>query len=270
MSTLTQRVVTAAGLLAVLLLVFLRLPTSAANGLVGLVLLIAAWEWGGFLMLKSAALRAVYAGLIASLMAGVFWLIPNRESLTPVLWLGLVWWGIAFVWVLRYPTSIRRDVGAVCGILVLLPTWAGVLVLLDSSERGSIYVLFVMLIIASADIGAYFIGRSFGRTRLAPAVSPGKTWEGLAGGLAGAVAAAALGAVLLRLPPLAWALVGLGVAAISVVGDLAVSMFKRNAGLKDSGGLFPGHGGVLDRIDSMTAATPLFVLAALWLGLNSI
>jgi phosphatidate cytidylyltransferase len=246
------------------------LPVSAATGLIALVLLIAAWEWGGFLKVKSVTLRAAYAGLIASLMAGVFWFIPNRESLTPLLWLGFGWWGIAFAWVLRYPVSIRRDVGAICGILVLLPTWAGVLVLLYSSERGPIYVLFIMSIIASADIGAYFIGRFFGRTRLAPAVSPGKTWEGFAGGLAGAVAAAALGAVWLGLPPLVWAAVGLGVAAISVVGDLAVSMFKRNADLKDSGGLFPGHGGVLDRIDSMTAATPVFVLAALWLGLISI
>jgi phosphatidate cytidylyltransferase len=151
--------------------------------------------------------------------------------------------------------------------MVLLPTWAGVLVLLDLSERGPVYVLFAMLIIASADVGAYFVGRIFGRTRLAPAVSPGKTWEGLAGGLAGAVAVAALGAHLLGLPRLAWAATGLSVAAISVVGDLVVSMFKRNAGLKDSGGLFPGHGGVLDRIDSMTAATPAFVLAALGLDI---
>ena len=267
MSTLTQRVVTAVGLLAVLLFVFLRLPTSAATGLVGLVLVIAAWEWSAFLKVEWVALRGAYAGLILSLMAGVFWLFPNRHSLTPILWMGLGWWSIAFVWVLRYPMSIRRDVGAVCGILVLLPTWAGVLVLLDLSERGPVYVLFAMLIIASADVGAYFVGRIFGRTRLAPAVSPGKTWEGLAGGLAGAVAVAALGANLLGLPRLAWAATGLSVAAISVVGDLVVSMFKRNAGLKDSGGLFPGHGGVLDRIDSMTAATPAFVLAALGLDI---
>jgi phosphatidate cytidylyltransferase len=267
MSTLTQRVVTAVGLLAVLLFVFLRLPASAATGLVGLVLVIAAWEWSAFLKVEWVALRGAYAGLILSLMAGVFWLLPNRHSLMPILWMGLGWWSIAFVWVLRYPMSIRRDVAAVCGILVLLPTWAGVLVLLDLSERGPVYVLFAMLIIASADVGAYFVGRIFGRTRLAPAVSPGKTWEGLAGGLAGAVAVAALGAHLLGLPRLAWAATGLSVAAISVVGDLVVSMFKRNAGLKDSGGLFPGHGGVLDRIDSMTAATPAFVLAALGLDI---
>jgi len=228
------------------------------------------WEWSAFLKVETVTLRVAYAGLILLLMVGLFQLFPDRRSLTPVLWMGLAWWGVAFVWVLRYPTSIRRDIGAVCGILVLLPCWAGLLVLLLSSERGSVYVLFIVLIIASADIGAYFVGRLFGRTLLAPAVSPGKTWEGLAGGLAGAVAAAVLGAILLGLRPMVWAGVGLSVAAMSVVGDLAVSMFKRDAGLKDSGGLFPGHGGVLDRIDSLTAATPLFVLVAVWLGIISI
>jgi len=270
MGTLGQRVMTAVGLLAVLLFVFLRLPPLASVALIGLVLGIAAWEWSGFLKVEAITLRVAYTGLILLLMGAVFWLFPNRRSLVPVLWIGLAWWGVAFAWVLRYPTPIRRDVVAVCGILVLLPTWAGVLLLLNFSGEGRVYVLFVMTIIASADIGAYFAGRQLGRTRLAPAVSPGKTWEGLAGGLAGAMAAAAAGAVLLEMPPLLWVVAGLSIAAISVVGDLAVSMFKRHAGLKDSGGLFPGHGGVLDRIDSMTAATPLFVLLAAWLGIISI
>jgi phosphatidate cytidylyltransferase len=270
MSILAKRVLTAAGLLAVLFFVFLRMPPFAAAGLIGLILGIAAWEWSAFLKVETVPLRVAYTALIVSLMAGVLWLFPGRQSLVPVLWIGLAWWGVAFIWVLRYPTPIRWDVGAVSGILVLLPTWAGVLVLLNSSEQGSILVLFVILIIASADIGAYFIGRQFGRTRLAPAVSPGKTWEGLGGGLVGAVAAAWMGAIYLKMPPLIWVAAGLGIALMSVVGDLAVSMFKRHAGLKDSGRLFPGHGGVLDRLDSLTAATPLFVLLALRLGIISI
>jgi phosphatidate cytidylyltransferase len=270
MSTLAQRVVTAVALLAVLLFVFLRLPAAAAAGLVALILGIGAWEWSAFLKVETFALRIAYTALILALMAGVFWLFPSRESLLPVLWVGLAWWVVAFVWVLRYPTPIRRDIGGVSGVLVLLPTWAGVLVLLNSSDQGPIYVLFVILIIASADIGAYFVGRQFGRTRLAPLVSPGKTWEGLGGGLAGAIFAAVLVSVYLKMPALVWAVAGASIAVLSVIGDLAVSMFKRHAGLKDSGGLFPGHGGVLDRIDSLTAATPLFVLLALWLGIISV
>ena len=115
-------------------------------------------------------------------------------------------------------------------------------------------------------MGAYFAGRRFGRVRLAPRVSPGKTWEGVIGGLICAAITAAAGAAILghavgpALP------LGMSVAAISVVGDMTVSMFKRNAGLKDSGNLFPGHGGVLDRVDSVTAAAPLFILEAGWLG----
>lgn len=262
-----QRVVTATFLFAVLFVVFLRLPAMAGMILVGLVLAVAAWEWSGFFRVEARSLRVAYTGLILMSMAFLLWFFPGQQSLRPVLWIGLIWWGVAFVWVLRYPTPIRRDIVAVCGILVLLPAWAGVLVLLDSYERGPVYVLLVMLIVSSADIGAYFIGRRFGRNKLAPGVSPGKTWEGLAGGLVGGVVAATLAAMVMDFQLFAWAMVGLSLTVISVIGDLAVSMFKRYADLKDSGGLFPGHGGVLDRIDGMTAATPLFALEAARFGI---
>ncbi len=267
MTKLMQRIVTAVVLLAVLLLVFFTLPPAAAKGVLGVFVLIAAWEWSGFLLLKSTGVRMAYVVLLGALMAAVLALNPQRLPLMPVLTLSLVWWIVALFWVIRYPTAIHRGIGALCGILVILPAWTGIVALLSIDALGAQYVLFVLAIVWAADVGAYFVGRRLGRHKLAPQVSPGKTWEGVAGGLLAAMAAAICGALWFGLPPALLAPIGLFVGAISVVGDLTVSMFKRNAGLKDSGNLFPGHGGVLDRVDSVTAAVPLFVLVFAWLGL---
>lgn len=266
MNKLLQRVVTAVVLLAVLLLVFFRLPPPAAVGLVGAFISIAAWEWSGFLGTRAFAGRATYVLALMLGMAGSVWLIPAQVPLLPMLWLSLAWWGCAFVWLLYYPTRIRPEIGALCGFLVIIPAWAAIVALLSLPERGAEYVLFVLVLVWAADIGAYFVGRRFGRRKLAPQVSPGKTWEGFVGGLAASAGAAVAGAWWFGLPALQLLAVGLTVGAISVVGDLTVSMFKRNAGLKDSGNLFPGHGGVLDRVDSVTAAVPLFALEFIWLG----
>jgi phosphatidate cytidylyltransferase len=160
---------------------------------------------------------------------------------------------------------------AVAGALTLLPAYAGFRALLGlpvvpGAASGPALAILVLGIVWGADIGAYFVGRRIGRTRLAPAVSPGKTWEGVGGGVLAAALVGGVGGVLLGLPPAASVPLALGVAAISVVGDLAESMFKRHVGVKDSGRLFPGHGGVLDRVDSIAAAVPLFVLAGDRLG----
>lgn len=267
MSKLLQRVITATVLFAVVLVVFFRLPTAAAAALLGAFVTMAAWEWGGFLRLEQPLLRVGYAFLVLALMLASIGVFPDLLSLRPLLWASLVWWVIAFLWVLRYPTPITRTAGAACGIVVLVPAYLALVTLLRAGERGPEYVLLVLGIVWAADIGAYFVGRRFGRTRLAPRVSPGKTWEGLIGGLLGAACMAAIGASVLTLPIGFVVPLGVSVAALSIVGDLTVSMFKRNAGLKDSGVLFPGHGGVLDRIDSVTAAAPLFLLGISWTGL---
>ncbi len=267
MSKLLQRIVTALVLLPVLLIVFFRLPQTAAIGVLGAFIAVAAWEWSAFLPLRRFVTRAGYTVLLLALMAGSLWIFLERFPLQILLWGALLWWGIAFIWLLRFPTKIGSVVGAVSGVFVLVPAWTGIVALLMVSERGSEYVLFVLTIVWAADIGAYFIGRRLGRTKLAPNVSPGKTWEGFGGGLIGAIGMAIVGSWWFGWS--SWYLIPLAasVMAISVVGDLTVSMFKRNAGLKDSGNLFPGHGGVLDRIDSVTAAVPLFVLEATWIGL---
>ena len=130
-------------------------------------------------------------------------------------------------------------------------------------------VLYLLLLVWAADIGAYFAGKRFGRLKLAPRVSPNKTWEGLLGGVGGALVVAAAGAFVFRLPPVPFIALGLALVMASIVGDLTESLFKRQAGLKDSGTLLPGHGGVLDRIDSLTSSVPFFVLGLGWLGVLS-
>jgi len=267
MNKLLQRIVTAAILLVVLLFVFFRLPQSAAVGVIGAFVAIGAWEWSAFLPLKQFLSRASYTLMVLVLLAASLWVFPTQISLLPLLWVALIWWAIAFFCILRYPLNFSPVISALCGILVIVPAWVAIITLLTGSERGSEYVLFALMIVWAADIGAYFVGRSLGRTKLAPQVSPGKTWEGLGGGVIGATCVALCGSwwfgwSLLFLIPLA-----VSVTAISVVGDLTVSMFKRNVGLKDSGNLFPGHGGVLDRVDSVTAAVPLFALEVTWIGL---
>jgi phosphatidate cytidylyltransferase len=128
-------------------------------------------------------------------------------------------------------------------------------------------LLYLLVLIAAADVGAYFGGRLFGRHKLAPQVSPGKTWEGFVAGVVAAACVAVAGAIIFDMPFWPWLVLCLLVAVVSVIGDLTESMFKRHVGLKDSGRLLPGHGGLLDRIDSLTAAAPTFLLGLLALGL---
>ena len=266
MNKLLQRVITAVVLVALLLLVLFALPPMASIAAISGLVLVGAWEWGGFLGYHEKRAHWFYVLFIGAVMLGVGWMMPDQERVIAVLRGSMVWWGIAFLWMLRYPTSIPPPVTAICGAFVLLPAWlaSGHLILVE--PEGAELVLLVLAIVWAADIGAYFVGRKFGRVRLAPRVSPGKTWEGLLGGLLGTALGASLGGLYFGWPPAEFIPLGLSVGAISVVGDLTVSMFKRNAGLKDSGRLFPGHGGLLDRIDSVTAAVPLFVIELSWLN----
>jgi phosphatidate cytidylyltransferase len=130
----------------------------------------------------------------------------------------------------------------------------------QSSAVGPALVMSVLAIVWAADVGAYFTGKQFGRIKLAPMVSPNKTWEGVIGGLVSASLVAAVAGIWLGFNGIVWSAVGLATAVVSIVGDLTVSMFKRRVGRKDSSHLLPGHGGVLDRIDSLTSAVPVFAL----------
>jgi phosphatidate cytidylyltransferase len=209
--------------------------------------------------------RLAYVALIALLQALVMWLVLGIVSINLVFALALCWWLLALVWVFLYPTPVSRALCWTVGALVLIPAWLALDLLYQLRPA---LLLFMLIIVWAADIGAYFSGKRFGRVKLAPSISPGKTWEGVAGGLLAVLLLVVgrgywAGSDLAVLVPFC-----LAVAMISVVGDLTVSIFKRNAGVKDSGSLFPGHGGLLDRIDSVTAAAPLFALGLSWVGLQ--
>ncbi len=225
---------------------------------------IGAWEWAGIGALARAPARLAYAGTMALLFL-LSWLWTREPGhLLILLSIACVWWASAFLWLVLAPERHQPRLALLCGVPVLVPAFVA-LGRLESAAghgvvRGPQIVLWLLLLVIGADIGAFFAGRGLGRRKLAPRVSPGKTWEGAIGGLCTVVLVAWLGAVHFGLPRMPCIAFGCAVGIFSIVGDLTESMFKRSAGLKDSGALLPGHGGVLDRIDSVTAAAPLYAL----------
>lgn len=263
---LKQRLLTALVLVAVLLVILLVLPGQVAVGILGLLILQGAWEWSAFLRTSSTAMRAGYVVVVGVLMILAWLAALDPEVLKVLLAVALLWWIVAFLWLSLRPGNVTPVSAAIAGLLVLIPAGValGHLHLLDPS--GPQWVIFLVILVSLADVGAFFAGRFFGRLKLAPRVSPGKTWEGLLGGLCLSMVTAWLGSLWFAVPAGPFLALCAPVVLVSVVGDLTESMFKRYAGLKDSGTLFPGHGGVLDRIDSLTAAAPLFLLGLYWFG----
>lgn len=271
LTSLQSRVLTASILAPVAILAVLALPPSGFALALGLILLGAAWEWSALAGLTASAARLGYVVLIGTALI-LLWFLPEAE-VAPLLLLVSLWWWLVAVWLFRL-RQIEPGAGPapgrlLAGLLALTGPWLAMTQLHGASPRGPALVLFLLLLIWTADIAAYFSGRRWGRTKLAPVLSPGKTWEGVLGAGAGA---ALLGLALgywLDLAPLATLgalMLCLTTAFISVVGDLFESLLKRRQGVKDSGHLLPGHGGLLDRIDSLTAAAPFFVLGLIWLG----
>ena len=259
-SGLRSRILTALLLAALVILVLVWLPPWAAVGAVVLFVLAGAWEWAGFAGLEGAAGRTAYLCAIGVSLAFAWWYTATPEGFVLFLKVAAGWWLLAVLWLLTAARRVGPRSAAIAGFAVLVPTAIGLGRLALVVPQGQTLLLFLLVLIAAADIGAYFGGRRFGRHKLVPAVSPGKTWEGLVAGMTGAVIAAVAGAILLDQPAGTWLLVCMPVALLSVAGDLVESMFKRGAGLKDSGALLPGHGGVLDRLDSLSAAAPAFLL----------
>ena len=269
---LKQRVITGLILAFSFLTALFALPTLAFIALISLVLAYAAWEWSHLAGLTGVAGRGFYVLLVvavAGALAAYLGFESNillSEKPRFVLLLACTWWAIAVLWVQSYPSSAilwgRRWLCLLMGLCVLLPMWLAFAGLLSLAE-GPKLVLGVVLLVALADIGGYFVGRAIGRTKLAPKVSPGKTWEGLLGGqLAIVLVVATTGWFLdFEIARIGlWLGLAMATGLASVLGDLLESMIKRHRGVKDSGTILPGHGGVLDRIDGLTAALPVFSL----------
>ena len=272
---LKSRVITAVGLALVALAVIYLLPPLAFALAIGLVALLAAWEWARFAGLNAGWQRLLYAAAIAVLgTAALAW--PGLQSVA--LWVGVAAWAAAIAGILlrgagpsRSPAegslshragrtfSGWRWIAALLGVAVLWAAWVAA-VAVRAAPNGGHWLVWLFFLVSAVDIGAYFAGTAWGRLKLAPSLSPAKTWEGVAGGaaLSVLVCGGAL-AVLGRLDAASFAIIALLI-AVSVFGDLLESLLKRQSGVKDSGTLLPGHGGLLDRFDSDLAALPVFAL----------
>ena len=276
---LKQRIITALILVPLVVAGVLWLPDNYFALFFGAFALVGSWEWTKFSCAnqgtQATLLRLVYVALVAgSLFFSWHYVIVDEQLISVVLMVALVWWVLAIVQVITFPASAALHknliVNSAIGMLVITTTWIAIVSLRNNQLAGREMLLYLMILIAVADTGAYFGGRKWGKRKLAPKVSPGKSWEGVISGLLCVVAVALTYAILLRLPEQSWSAVALFIAIslvtamFSIVGDLTESIFKREAGLKDSGNILPGHGGILDRIDSLTAAAPVFLACLTW------
>ena len=257
----------------VLAAIFLLPPGRLALAAIAVTVL-AAWEWGRLAACPGTTARAAYAAAVGAIGLAAWWLAPA----VAIGWLAaaLLFWCAVAIWLLAGggprvtgATGIRW--GWLLAGCLLLPSLALALAVLgqraDWLDRA--LLLYAVGVVWAADIGAYFAGRAWGRHKLAPRVSAGKTREGLWGGVAAVAGYAAVGAWAFGVPGgawLPWLMVALAAGLLSVAGDLLESVLKREAGVKDSGALLPGHGGLLDRIDSLIAATPVMVLGLALMG----
>jgi phosphatidate cytidylyltransferase len=271
---LLQRTLTALLLAPLVILVILLLPTWLFAPVVALACLAGLWEWTRLSGLRNRRVRGALLG-VALVVFGLLWWLRATLWWPALLIAGVAWWALACVWLKHFafaaaPTTENRNLKLAGGALVLFPAFVGLLTIHASEPYGHWWTLLTLLIVWAADIGAYFSGRFLGKRKLAPNISPGKTWAGVYGAVVAGALVAVLGGWLLDASGVR--LVGLGVLAVltvaaSVVGDLIESLMKRHAQVKDSGRMFPGHGGLLDRMDSVFAAVPVFALGKLLLGL---
>lgn len=262
---LKQRVITALVLVVFFTIALFWLPDWFWQGLMLLVAGLSAWEWAGFARWQAFWQKTLYSVLVV----GLVWLSLFELTVVQIFWLTLLQAGILFFVVLRYQRSQGQLGLGSSGAVLLVGVLSIVLFCLAMvrfrAEFSPEWLLASLMVVWAIDTGAYFSGRRFGKTKLAVFVSPGKTWEGVWGGTLLAFLVALIGlhwlSPSLNMPLVVFAVVLALIAFISVVGDLFESVLKRQAGLKDSGVILPGHGGVLDRVDSLLIGLPMLYLA---------
>lgn len=264
---LKQRTLTALVLAPIAIAIILFLPTWAVALVISAMCLQAVWEWTHLAGITARPLRI---GLVVANLALFLVLWPIHED--PAAWVviasGIAWWLVSLFWLRHFayaaaPTQGNAAIKMLACELAILPAWLALMRLHGEPDHGPAWALFAIVLVWTADIGAFFAGSRFGTTKLSPRISPNKTMAGVWGALLGAGAVAVIGGWLLQMR-------GIGLAGIvvlslvtvlaSVLGDLVESLIKRQANVKDSGALFPGHGGLLDRVDSLLAALPVFVV----------
>ncbi len=280
---LKQRVITAVLLLLVLIAATTQLSSFYFSIFTSAIILLAAREWAGLVGLGAGSAKLSYLSSIGAMLVGCFLLLgiaPEAQSIdmlraSLILLLGLLFWLLSLIFLIGYPanSSLWNNDSkiALMGVLVLIPTFVGIVSLKYLMPSGYL-VLALVILVAAVDIGAYFVGVNFGSRKLAAALSPKKSWEGVWGGMFVCLLVASGFIWLMHRYLLALSLLeiivllvlAVGLTFFSIVGDLIESMLKRNRGIKDSGTLLPGHGGILDRVDGLLAATPLFVLVMMF------
>lgn len=280
---LKERILSAIVMIAVAIGALFALSPLPFTLAIAAIIVLGMWEWAQFAGFKRPIARAIvgfvtFGLLFFPIIAATSHIQASRfltDETTPLLFVGCIWWLVAFGLVITYPKSAEiwaKSVSAkfIFGFCTLVPFLIGTLALrfyqYNVNEYQGLYLLlYVFLLVWGADSGAYFAGRAFGKHKLAPKVSPGKSWEGAIGGV---ITSAIIAVIFLKTTPenvfgreldtTAFVVLSIITVAVSILGDLSESMFKRQAGIKDSSNLIPGHGGILDRIDSLTAAVPVF------------
>jgi phosphatidate cytidylyltransferase len=228
----------------------------------GILFLIAGWEWSNLIESKNVGIKYIFLIILAGLMLFINSLIVDTEIIKILSYFSILCWSILFFSMFFYPLDIPSSLGWLIAIIVLSQ---GFIAINWIYKESAIFLLVFLSLVWVMDVGAYFVGKYFGRIKLAKFISPNKTWEGLIGGL--------LAVTLLSIPLSKYLLINsfvfisfsIAIGLLSVVGDLTFSMLKRNANIKDSGNILPGHGGILDRIDSILSSAPLFTLGLIFL-----
>jgi len=267
---LLQRILTALVLAPLAILIILLPPTGVFGAIVAVTFLAAWWEWAQLSGLRGRARVALL--VVAAAVFVLLWLARDSTWIDWLLAAGVAWWLVACLWLRHFafaaaPTRDNMVLKLLAGTLVIFPAWVALISIHGRSPQGPWWTLLALMIVWASDIGAYASGRAFGKRKLAPHISPGKTWAGAYGAMVAGVLLALVGGWLLDVRDawlLALAVLAAATVAISIVGDLLESLLKRHAQVKDSGSIFPGHGGLMDRLDSVFAALPVFA-AGLWL-----